>query len=223
MKRTDLIFIGAIMVLFLPFALSQTLYDYYCSLNSAHGLMLSFLKFAVLATMGEALGLRIRRGVYSYSGFGLLPRAIVWGLLGVGIKISFIVFQNGAVALLSYLHYVADGSIGSKLLLAFTASTLLNLIFAPVMMTIHKITDTHILHQGGRVGALLHPIDVSKILQEVDWKVMWGFVFKKTLPFFWIPAHTITFLLPASFQVLFAAILGIVLGVILAFAANKSN
>ncbi|WP_321415721.1 Mpv17/PMP22 family protein [uncultured Desulfobacter sp.] len=49
-------------------------------------------------------------------------------------------------------------------------------------------------------------------------------MFKKTLPFFWIPAHTITFLLPPDFQVLFAAILGIVLGIILAVAGlSKKN
>jgi hypothetical protein len=49
---------------------------------------------------------------------------------------------------------------------------------------------------------------------------MWGFVFKKTIPFFWIPAHTITFLLPPDVQVLFAALLGIALGTILAVAGK---
>jgi uncharacterized integral membrane protein len=48
-------------------------------------------------------------------------------------------------------------------------------------------------------------------------------VFKKTIPLFWYPAHTITFLLPAGFQVLFAAVLGIVLGVLLSVAANMSR
>lgn len=47
-----------------------------------------------------------------------------------------------------------------------------------------------------------------------------NFVFKKTIPFFWYPAHTITFLLPGEMRVLFAAILGVVLGVLLAIAAR---
>jgi hypothetical protein len=51
--------------------------------------------------------------------------------------------------------------------------------------------------------------------------VQWNFVFKKTIPLFWFPAHTITFLLPSQFQVLFAALLGVALGVILAIANNK--
>jgi hypothetical protein len=53
--------------------------------------------------------------------------------------------------------------------------------------------------------------------------VQWNFVLKKTIPFFWIPAHTITFLMPADFRVLFAALLGIVLGVILAVANMKKT
>jgi hypothetical protein len=53
----------------------------------------------------------------------------------------------------------------------------------------------------------------------MNWDVMWGFVFTKTIVFFWIPAHTINFLLPPEFRVLVAAILGIVLGIILAVAA----
>jgi len=43
----------------------------------------------------------------------------------------------------------------------------------------------------------------------------------KTIPMFWIPAHTITFLLPSEFRVLAAAFLSIALGAILAFAKKK--
>jgi hypothetical protein len=223
MKRHDFLFVLLILALFVPFFLSQSLYDSYCQFNQEHGLVMSFLKFAVLATLGESLGLRIRKGVYDYKGFGLLPRAIVWGFLGITIKVSFLLFQPGAVNFLGYIGVAAGDSFGFKLLQAFTASALMNFIFAPVMMSLHKITDTHIIETGGTVRGLFSKVDVAVILQKVDWRTMWGFVFKYTIPLFWIPAHTITFLLPASFQVLFAAILGIVLGVILAFAANKAK
>jgi hypothetical protein len=53
--------------------------------------------------------------------------------------------------------------------------------------------------------------------------VQWGFVFKKTIPLFWYPAHTLTFLLPAEYRILFAALLGIVLGVLLSVASLKSR
>jgi len=46
-------------------------------------------------------------------------------------------------------------------------------------------------------------------------------VYKKTIPFFWIPAHTISFLLPAAYRTLFAALLGVALGLILTIAVKK--
>lgn len=223
MKRTDLFFLGILAAIFLPFMLSSSLYECYNLVNQQHGLLLSFIKFAILATLGESLGLRIRQGIYSYPGFGFLPRAVVWGFLGLAIKIAFIVFSQGSTAVLGYFGWLSDSSLSYKVMQAFTASALMNLIFAPVMMTFHKITDTHIIEKGGTLSSLVSPINFGSILQKTDWNVMWNFVFKKTIPLFWIPAHTITFLLPPSFQVLFAALLGIVLGVILAFAANKGK
>ena len=97
----------------------------------------------------------------------------------------------------------------------------MNSIFAPVFMTLHKITDTHILNNGGTLGGFFRPIKMREIITHLNWDVQWNFVFKKTIPLFWFPAHTITFLLPSQFQVLFAALLGVALGVILAIANNK--
>ena len=90
-------------------------------------------------------------------------------------------------------------------------------------MTLHKITDAHIAAYGGSLKALCTPIPMGKRFAELNWQVQWGFVFKKTIPFFWYPAHTITFLLPSEQRVLFAALLGIVLGVLLAVAGKKST
>ena len=92
----------------------------------------------------------------------------------------------------------------------------MNSIFAPVFMTLHKITDIHIQDTGGSLIRFFKPIPIGNIMaNRINWQVQWGFVFKKTIPLFWYPAHTITFLLPGDFQVLFAAFLGVVLGLIL--------
>lgn len=107
-----------------------------------------------------------------------------------------------------------------KLWIALTISVAMNTIFAPVFMTFHKITDTHILDCGGSPRSLLTPIPMTRIITHLNWDAQWNFVFKKTIPFFWYPAHTITFLLPGEMRVLFAAILGVVLGVLLAIAAR---
>lgn len=105
---------------------------------------------------------------------------------------------------------------------AFCISVVMNVVYAPVMMLMHKVTDLHILEYHGSLRAFLHPIKMRDImLRRVDWGYMWSFVYKRTIPLFWIPAHTISFLLPAHYRVLFAAILGVALGLILSIAARK--
>lgn len=227
MKKSDFFLIGFILILFCPFIFFQPAFDFYSSFNKEHGMQMSFIKFAILATMGEMIALRIRKGVYNEKGFGILPRAIVWGFLGLTIKGAFSIFQTGTPVFVEYLG-LKDATLaikgalsGEKVLVAFCISTAMNLVFAPVMMTFHKITDTHILANGGTVAGFFTPIPFAKIFTGINWDVQWNFVFKKTIPFFWIPAHTITFLLPPEFQVLFAALLGIALGLILAFASLK--
>ncbi len=229
MKRTDLIFIAFTLLLFLPFILIRPVFDWYTSFNKDHGMVMSFVKFAILATMGEMMALRIRKGVYTEPGFGILPRALVWGVLGLAIKAAFTVFASGTPVFAEYLGLgnasasMKSAFTGEKLLVAFCISAAMNLIFAPVMMTMHKITDTHIIGTGGTVQGFFTPIPFARIFQNMNWDVQWNFVFKKTIPFFWIPAHTITFLLPTEYQVLFAAILGMALGLILAFASMKGR
>ncbi|KAF5062981.1 hypothetical protein DSECCO2_299210 [anaerobic digester metagenome] len=229
MKRNDLLFILALILFFMPFFAFPAVYDAYNNFNSAHGMIMSFVKFAILATLGEVIGLRIKTGKYNAPGFGILPRAVVWGFLGLTIKLAFVIFSSGTISFLSYMGFEKAGAVMqegfsvSKLFVAFCISVFMNSIYAPVMMTLHKITDTHILNTGGTLRGLFKPIDFRGIITKLNWDVQWNFVFKKTIPFFWYPAHTITFLLPVDYQVLFAAFLGIALGTILAMASLKGR
>ena len=194
--------------------------------NAAHGMVMSFLKFGVLATLGEMLGLRISAGVYNRKGFGVLSRAVVWGILGMGINMAMIVFSKGVPQFMEYMGMADASAIINgdccldKLWIALAVSVAMNTIFAPVFMTFHKITDTHILDCDGSLRSLITPIPMARIITHLNWDTQWNFVFKKTIPFFWYPAHTITFLLPDEVRVLFAAILGVALGVLLAIAAR---
>jgi hypothetical protein len=110
---------------------------------------------------------------------------------------------------------------GTRIATAFAISTFMNLVFAPIFMTLHKITDNHILENKGTLSGFFTPIKYYEIFPKLNWSVQWNFIFKKTIPFFWIPAHTITFLMPSEYRIIFAAILGIILGVILSIATNK--
>jgi hypothetical protein len=228
MKKHDLVFITFILAVIAIFVFISPVTSWYMVFNKEHGMVMSFLKFALLATLGEIIALRIKTGNYNEPGFGIIPRMIVWGFLGLAINLAFNIFASGAPVFLAYMGLkdapaAMNGSFsGLKLLDAFTISTTMNLIFAPVMMTFHKITDIHIIANGGTVSGLLKPIPFGPILKGINWDVMWNFIFKKTIPFFWIPAHTITFLLPPEFRVLFAALLGLALGLILAIGGQKA-
>ena len=229
MKRSDFVFITGFIILFLPFLLFKDAYDFYREFNSNYGTLMSFIKFAVLATIGESIALRIKNGVYLQKGFGLIPRAIVWGFLGISIKMAFVIFAAGTPLLLE--DFGIQGAAASmhgelswlKALTAFSISVCLNIFYAPVLMTFHKITDTHIVSNGGTVRGLFRPIRFREIFENMNWNVHWNFVLKKTIPIFWIPAQTFNFLLPEEWRILVAAIYGIILGVILAFASLKAK
>lgn len=218
-------FVISVLLFFLPFFISDPFLNVYKDFNKAHGMLTSFIKFSVLATLGEIIGLRIKSGVYYKEGFGVIPRAIVWGFLGLSIKMAFVIFAKGTPIFLSYLGVDGAGNAMAgelsavKVGVALAISVSMNLIFAPLMMTLHKITDLHIISYEGKLSSMIKPIAFGSNLRNMDWDVQWNFVFKKTIPFFWIPAHTITFLLPPEYQVLFAAFLGIVLGILLALAS----
>lgn len=230
MKRTDIYFALAMTAIFLPFALCTPLYDCYKDFNAAHGMVMSFLKFAILSTMGEMLGCRISTGKYVTPTFGVMPRMVVWGMLGMGINMAMIIFSKGTPMFMEYMgmedaanSFTAEGFSMDKLWVALAVSVAMNTIFAPVFMTLHKITDAHIAANGGSLRALVTPIPMAQRFAGINWEAQWGFVFKKTIPFFWYPAHTITFLLPAEQRVLFAALLGVALGVLLALSAKKGK
>ena len=163
MKKQDFLFIFVLVIIFLPFFVSESIYDWYKSFNAAHGMVMSFIKFGILATLGEMLGLRISAGVYNRKGFGVLPRAIVWGLLGMGINAAMIIFSKGVPQFMEYMGMANAAAIINgefcldKLWIALAISVAMNTIFAPVFMTFHKITDTHILDCGGSPRSLLTP------------------------------------------------------------------
>ena len=227
MKKTDFFILLTTIVFFLPFFVFPSVYQYYLKFNQNHCFIAAFLKFGILATYGEILGLRIKTGNYTVSHFGILPKACFWGLFGIWIAVMMSIYRDGVPFFFEKMGFdqmqgvMKNSFSGYKLLGAFGISFFMNTTFAPVFMTLHKITDIHIEQHRGSLKAFLHPIRIGSIIRCLNWDVQWNFVFKKTIPLFWIPAHTITFLLPEQFQVLFAALLSIALGLILSIDSLK--
>ena len=225
MKKSDFITIVVVAAVICGFAFIPGAWEWFNETTKNHGLLMSFFKFAILGTFGEMLALRIREGVYMKKGFGLLPKLLIWGVLGVVIASAMTIFKTGTVKLLDggfHLNgkaaewFSGDLSWG-KAFVALCVSVLMNTLFAPVFMTFHKITDIHVAETGGTLkGFFSQPLNIRKTMSEkINWDIQYGFVFAKTIPLFWYPMHTITFLLPGTLQVLFAAFLGVVLGVLL--------
>ncbi len=229
MKRSDIIFIVVFIGLFVPFFLSHRLYEFFVWFSTDWAFTASFIKFAILATMGEMLGSRIRSGRYLPEGFALLYRAVVWGFLGMTVKAAFMIFGGGVPLIASHFgmentQAVMAGPVtGARVLLAFAISIFLNIFYAPVLMVTHRVSDLHIASAAGDRRRLMEVPDVTRLLASIDWNSMWGIVLKKSILFFWIPAQAVNFLLPEEFRILVAALYSTVLGVILALAAGAGN
>lgn len=184
----------------------------------------SFIKFGILATVGEIIAYRIRMKTWPGKDFGILPKAIAWGFLGILILFAFKIFSKGVPQVCGTLLPLSGDKNINLLLTAFYISLFMNCIFAPVMMLLHRIIDIKIEACDGKLFGLVSSTpSINSLFQAVDWDKMWGFIYKKTIPFFWIPAHTITFLLPPAWRILFAAVLSIFLGVLMAYADGREE
>ena len=172
----------------------------------------AFVKFFIMASMGEYLAKRIRTKQWRLPTYWF-GRALVWGFLGIVIALAFQLFSGGVLAA-AEKGFLPKSNLG--FVNAFMTSALMNLIFAPVMMGFHRFTDT-----GFDLRSLGVTPTIVGMAEHIDWEQFFSFVVAKTIPLFWIPAHTITFLLPGEYRVLMAALLSIVLGIILSIAKPK--
>ena len=215
MKKYDLIWFLGIMVVFMLLIIPST-HFVFTAMTATHPYLMGFVKFAFLATMGELLALRLVQGDWKKPK-GLLYKALIWGFLGMIIVLVFDIYAGGVTG------SIKKGllpSLGGNLGTAFFTSALMNLLFAPTFMAFHRITDTYIDLGEGKLSRILK-VKLSAVVKHIDWDGYIRFVVLKTIPFFWIPAHTVTFLLPAEYRVLAAAFLSLALGGILAFAKKR--
>ncbi len=160
-------------------------------------ILLAMLQFAILGTAGEfmaSLLARRRKKIIE-----ILYSALVWAILGCVIKYAFVGFDGFVNALVSH-NLLPSGTFWES----FFKSVFINILFGPWLIILHRFLDNLIYEPGkikkeGIKGALL------------------------TLLWFWIPAHTITFMLPENFRITMAAIWSFVLGLLLGIFINLKN
>ncbi len=203
----------AVIALFAAVLIFPASRETFKSLSSAHPYIMGFIKFALLATVGEVIALILRNRTWSlpyYIGW----RMLIWGLIGVAITFMMSAYSYGVAGLMAAgLLPGAGETFRSKLLAAFYTAAVMNLTFGPTFMSAHKLTDKYLelRHNGVKKPGL------RGVVNGVDWHAFVSFTLFKTIPLFWIPAHTLTFLLPPEYRVIAAAALSIALGIILSF------
>ncbi len=186
--------------------------EFFLDFASDNKLLSGFIKFFFLASMGDVLAKRLKSKEWAIP-TGFLYKAIVWGLIGMLITLVFGLYDGGVTAL-EESNLLPTSNI--TVLHAFFVSLFMNLTFGPMMMALHRVTDTYIVLRVSK-----ERVSLKETINRIDWNAFINFVVLKTIPFFWIPAHTITFILPANYRIIFAAILGIFLGLLLGLLNSK--
>ena len=181
------------------------------TMTAVHPFVMGFIKFAFLATVGEFIAIRLQRKRWMLPA-GAFAKLIVWGLFGIVIALMFKIFAGGVGLLLE--NGILPGE-GIAVWQAFLTSLLMNATFGIALMSSHRVTDTIIV-----LACEKKKITVENIAASIDFKALIGFTIMKTIPLFWIPAHTITFSLPGEYQIVVAAFLSIVLGIFLSLKKN---
>ena len=188
------------------------------TLSNTHPYLMGFAKFAVLATAGELLAVRLAKKEWTLPSY-VWARFLIWGVIGVWITYMMKIFGAGVGALMAngLLPNPEHALLGS-FVKAFFISATMNLSFGPTFMALHKCSDTYLDIRASGKGK----ITLANVIHKVDWEKFASFTLLKTVPLFWIPAHTVTFMLPAEYQVAMAAALSVALGIILNLKRKKA-
>ena len=157
----------------------------YVSWVTENPLFSAAIQFGLLGTLGEIIAFSLRRKRPALPGkpWQIAAKILAWAVLGLLIKYGFTGMKGATRALLDHqlLPSFCTGGLGW----AFAVSLLTNLFFGPQMMFFHRLEDNLIAWKWDTTG-----------LTTAWWTLIW----------FWIPAHTVTFMLPAEYQIGLAAV-----------------
>ena len=208
-----ILYIAISICSFIIILLIPTTKTWFSSISLSHPFLMGFIKFALLATAGELLASFIAKAP-SFP-VKLFWRFIIWGLIGVWITFMMKVYSFASASLIE--SGILPGK-NSTFLKALYTSVMMNTSFGPTFMAVHKCTDKML-----ELFDKKEKVTLKNIVTQIDWHTFVSFTIIKTIPLFWIPMHTLTFLLPAQYQVMVAAMLSVALGVFLSFGNRKKQ
>jgi hypothetical protein len=172
--------------------------NWYVRFVSTYPIWSAMLQFAVLGTFGEIISRWIvkKRILYPFTLMETVWKMISWSILAICIKYAFVGFEGFVDALVYHQPHAFLPLIfkESTFFHAFAKSILINLQFGLFLVVFHRILDNMFL--------------LNKNWRRLDQAFL-------TLIWFWIPAHTLTFILPPEYQIGLAALWSVVLGLLL--------
>jgi hypothetical protein len=174
--------------------------QYYILLVKTHPIIMAMIQFAILGTFGEIISKWIINKKISlpFRVNILILKMLEWAILAVFIKYAFAGFHG-------FIETLINNGMLPKLNLffkAFAISVATNIQFGLFLVLFHRILD-------------------NLVMREKNWNnIDKGFY---SLLWFWIPAHTITFMLPKVYQIGLAALWSVALGIILGFYNKKEK
>ena len=219
MKRTligDLLWLSVLLIITALLVVPQT-HQVFIHLTNSYPYGMGFIKFAILASMGEALALRLATRTWKKP-VGMVYKVIVWGIIGLLITFMFSFYSAGIAKMIEQEMIPAWNGISFIIFAAFITSVTMNLTFGIVFMAMHRVSDTFIEMRINQKN-----LPLNELIATIKWDDFISFIVCKTIPFFWIPVQTVTFSLPAQYRVVMAAYLSIVLGVILVYAKKSKE
>ncbi|PCI35854.1 MAG: hypothetical protein COB60_01660 [Flavobacteriaceae bacterium] len=168
--------------------------DSYIEFVTSYPLISAMIQFALLGTLGDMIAKWLLKGqlFMPYSLVTLFLKMIEWAVLAICIKYAFVGFQGFVDGLLAHEMIPELGLFGR----AFAVSVSMNLQFGLLLVILHRYLDNLVARENNWAN-------IDKGMKSLVW--------------FWIPAHTITFMLDKPYQIGLAAIWSVVLGVILGY------
>lgn len=168
--------------------------NWYIQTVTSYPIISAMIQFAILGTLGDIIAKWIIRSkIFMPYKLGiLLLKMIEWAILAVFIKYAFIGFHGFIDGLIE--HGMLPQM--NKFAYSFAISASMNLQFGLLLVILHRLLDNIIDRQNNWKN-------IDKGMLSLLW--------------FWVPAHTVTFILDKPYQIGLAALWSVLLGVILGF------
>ena len=166
----------------------------YVELVKTYPIYSAMLQFAILGTLGDIIAKCMQKGkiFLPYKPLIILFKMIEWAVIAITIKYAFVGFQAFVDNLQAHHLLPQLGKLGR----AFAVSFSMNIQYGLFLVIFHRFLDNLIARQNNWNN-------IEKSMFSLVW--------------FWIPAHTITFMLAKPYQIGLAAVWSVVLGIILGF------